>query len=55
MVIHPSYYDARDVSCDVILVYYVIAVRARRMIRNFFYHISVCVQSRTHVHMNFFA
>ena len=34
MVIHPSYYDACDVSCDVI--YYVIAVRARRMIRIFF-------------------
>ena len=30
MVIHPSYYDA----CDVI--YYVIAVRARRMVRIFF-------------------
>ena len=53
MVIHPSYYDACDVSCDVI--YYVIAVRARRMIRSFFYHISVTVQNRTHVHMNFFA
>ena len=34
MVIHPSCYDAFDVSCDVI--YYVIAVRARRMIRIFF-------------------
>ena len=34
MVIHPSYYDAYDVSCDVI--YYVIAVRARRMVRIFF-------------------
>ena len=34
MVIHPSYYDACDVSCDVI--YYVIAVRARRMVRIFF-------------------
>jgi len=36
--IHPSYYDACDVSCDVI--YYVIAVRARRMVRIFFlpYH-----------------
>jgi len=33
-VIHPSYYDACDVSCDVI--YYVIAVRARRMVRIFF-------------------
>ena len=33
MVIHPSYYDACDVSCDVI--YYVIAVRARRMVRIF--------------------
>ena len=31
LVIHPSYYDACDVSCDVI--YYVIAVRARRMVR----------------------
>ena len=30
MVIHPSYYDV----CDVI--YYVIAVRARRMVRIFF-------------------
>ena len=40
MVIHASYYDACDVSCDVI--YYVIAVGARRMVR-------------THVHMNFFA
>ena len=34
MVIHPTYYDACDVSCDVI--YYVIAVRARRMVRIFF-------------------
>ena len=34
MVIHPSYYDACDISCDVI--YYVIAVRARRMVRIFF-------------------
>jgi len=34
MVIHPSYYDACDVSCDVI--YYVIAVRARRMVLIFF-------------------
>ena len=34
MVIHPSYYDACDVSCDVI--YYVIAVRARRMVRILF-------------------
>jgi len=34
MVIRPSYYDACDVSCDVI--YYVIAVRARRMVRIFF-------------------
>ena len=34
MVIHPSYYDACDVSCDVI--YYVIAVRARRMVCIFF-------------------
>ena len=34
MVIHPSYYDACDVSCDVI--YYVIAVRFRRMVRIFF-------------------
>ena len=34
MVIHPSYYDACHVSCDVI--YYVIAVRARRMVRIFF-------------------
>jgi len=34
MVVHPSYYDACDVSCDVI--YYVIAVRARRMLRIFF-------------------
>ena len=34
MVIHPSYYDACDVSCDAI--YYVIAVRARRMVRIFF-------------------
>ena len=33
MVIHPPYYDAGDVSCDVI--YYVIAVRARRMVRIF--------------------
>ena len=33
-VIHPSYYDACDVSCDVI--YYVITVRARRMVRIFF-------------------
>jgi hypothetical protein len=32
--IHPSYYDACDVSCDVI--YYVITVRARRMVRIFF-------------------
>ena len=31
---HPSYYDACDVSCDVI--YYVIAVCARRMVRIFF-------------------
>ena len=34
MVTHPSYCDACDVSCDVI--YYVIAVRARRMVRIFF-------------------
>ena len=34
MVIHPSYYDACDVRCDVI--YYVIAVRAPRMVRIFF-------------------
>ena len=34
MVVHPSYYDACDVSCDVI--YYVIAVRARRIVRIFF-------------------
>jgi len=34
MVIHPSHYDACDISCDVI--YYVIAVRARRMVRIFF-------------------
>ena len=34
MAIHPSYYNACDVSCDVI--YYVIAVRARRMVRVFF-------------------
>ena len=34
MVIHPSYYDACDVICDVI--YYVIAVRARRMVRILF-------------------
>jgi hypothetical protein len=34
MVIHPSYYDVCDVSCDVI--YSVIAVRARRMVRIFF-------------------
>jgi hypothetical protein len=34
MVIHPSYYNACDVSCDVI--YYVIAVCARRMDRIFF-------------------
>jgi len=34
MVIHPSYYDACDVSCDVI--YYVIVARARRMVRIFF-------------------
>jgi hypothetical protein len=34
MVIHPSYYDACDVRCDVI--YYVIAVRARRMVHIFF-------------------
>ena len=34
MVIHPSYYDACDVSCDVI--YYVIAVCAHRMVRIFF-------------------
>ena len=34
MVIHPSYYDACDVSCGVI--YYVIAVRAHRMVRIFF-------------------
>jgi len=34
MVIHPLYYDACDVSCDVF--YYVIAVRARRMVRIFF-------------------
>ena len=32
--IHPSYHDTCDVSCDVI--YYVIAVRASRMVRNFF-------------------
>ena len=48
-----TYYDACDVSCDVI--YYVIAVRARRMVPIFFYHISLTVQNRTHVHMNFFA
>ena len=34
MVIHPSYCDACDVSCDVI--YYVIAVCARRMVCIFF-------------------
>jgi len=34
MVIHPSYYVSCDVSCDVI--YYVIVVRARRMVRIFF-------------------
>ena len=34
MVIHPLYYDACDVSCDVI--YCVIAVRARRMVCIFF-------------------
>ena len=34
MVIHLPYYDACDVSCDVI--YYVIAVHARRMVRIFF-------------------
>ena len=34
MVIRPLYYDACDVSCDVI--YYVIAIRARRMVRIFF-------------------
>jgi len=34
MVIHPWHYDACDVSCDVI--YYVIPVRARRMVRIFF-------------------
>ena len=34
MVIYPSYYDACDVSCDVF--FYVIAVRARRMVRIFF-------------------
>jgi len=34
MVVHPSYYDACDVSCDVI--YYVIVVRARRMVPIFF-------------------
>jgi hypothetical protein len=33
MVIHPSYYNACDVSCDVFD--YVIAVRARRMVRIF--------------------
>jgi len=32
--IHPLYYDACDVSCDVI--YHLIAVRARRMVRIFF-------------------
>jgi len=53
MVIHPSYYDACDVSCDVI--YYVIAVSARRMVRIFFLQYLVTVQNRTHVHMNFFA
>jgi hypothetical protein len=36
MVIHHSYYDACDVSCDVI--YYVIAVRARRIVLSSFYH-----------------
>ena len=34
MVIHPSCYDACDVSC--VVIYYVIAVRARRMVRIFF-------------------
>jgi len=34
MVIHPAYYDACDVSSDVI--YYLIAVCARRMVRIFF-------------------
>jgi len=34
VVIHPSYYDAYDVSCDVI--YYVIAVCACRIVRIFF-------------------
>ena len=34
MVIHPSYYDACYVSCDV--TYYFIAVRARRMVHIFF-------------------
>ena len=33
-MILPSYYDACDVSCDVI--YYVIAVRAGMMVRIFF-------------------
>jgi len=34
MVIHPSYCDACDVSCDVF--HYVIAACARRMVRIFF-------------------
>jgi len=34
MVINPSYYEACDVSCDVI--FYVISIRARRMIRILF-------------------
>ena len=34
MVIHPSYYDACDVGCGVI--YYIIVVCARRMVRIFF-------------------
>jgi hypothetical protein len=33
MMIHPSYYDACDVSCDVF--YYVNAVHTRRMVRIF--------------------
>ena len=34
MMIHPSYYEACDVSCDVIC--YIIAVHAHRMVRIFF-------------------
>jgi hypothetical protein len=34
MVIHPSYYDVCDVSCDVFC--YIIAVCARRMVHIFF-------------------